>query len=109
MHRLRLYWIAWSDIPPVPEAPVTDLSLINTSGYSESKWVSERLLWAVGQSTALRPVVVCVGQLCGGINGNWNAKEWFPALTRASQVVGGVPDNSGVSILSALIEGESNS
>jgi len=102
---------AWSDISPVPEAPVTDLSLINTSGYSESKWVSERLLWTAGHSTALRPVVVRVGQLCGGINGNWNAREWFPALVRASQVVGGAPDNRGlVSFLplhiaaSALIE-----
>jgi len=86
----------WTDIPPIVEGPVTDLSLIAASGYGESKWVSERLLWAASQSTTLRPVVVRVGQLSGGINGNWNVREWFPALTRASQVVGGVPENRGL-------------
>ncbi|KAF8576894.1 acetyl-CoA synthetase-like protein [Ramaria rubella] len=100
-----------TDIPPVAESPVTDLSLINASGYGESKWISERILWNAGHSTALHPVVVRVGQLSGGVNGNWNSREWFPALVRASQVVGGAPDNAGlISFLpvhvaaSALIE-----
>ncbi|KAF8572826.1 NAD(P)-binding protein, partial [Ramaria rubella] len=87
---------SWTDIPPVAESPVTDLSLINASGYGESKWVSERILWNAGNSTALHPVVVRVGQLSGGVNGNWNTREWFPALVRASQVVGGAPDNAGL-------------
>jgi thioester reductase-like protein len=101
-----LFWAAWVDIPPVVEDPVTDLNLISSSGYSESKWVSERLLWAAGQSTPLRPIIIRVGQLCGGINGNWNVREWFPALARASQVVGGVPQNFGVSLLSAITHQE---
>ena len=78
------------------EAPFNDLAHINSSGYSESKWVSERILWTAGQSTSLRPVIVRVGQLCGGVNGNWNLKEWFPSLVRAGQVVGGLPNNKGV-------------
>ena len=80
------------------EAPFTDLNYVNTSGYSESKWVSERILWTAGQQTSLRPVIVRVGQLSGGLNGNWNVREWFPALVRASQVVGGAPGNKGVCI-----------
>ncbi|KAF8513307.1 hypothetical protein BU17DRAFT_95460 [Hysterangium stoloniferum] len=87
---------SWCNIPPAIEGDITDLSIINTSGYSESKWVSERILFTARQHTSLRPVIVRVGQLCGGINGNWNTREWFPALARASQVVEGVPDNSGL-------------
>jgi thioester reductase-like protein len=101
---LTLFGTAWADIPPIVEGPITDLSLISSSGYGESKWVSERLLWAAGQSTALRPIIIRVGQLSGGMNGNWNVREWFPALARASQVVGGVPENFGVSVLSSIIK-----
>ncbi|KAF8577132.1 NAD(P)-binding protein [Ramaria rubella] len=85
-----------ADIPPVAEGPVTDLALVDASGYGESKWVSERILWTGGQATALQPVVVRVGQLSGGPNGSWNVKEWFPALISASQVVGGLPENAGL-------------
>ncbi|KAF8521638.1 hypothetical protein BU17DRAFT_87898 [Hysterangium stoloniferum] len=88
--------ISWCNIPPAVEDAITDLSIITPSGYSESKWVSERILFTARQQTTLRPVIVRVGQLCGGINGNWNTREWFPALARASQVVSGVPDNEGL-------------
>jgi thioester reductase-like protein len=81
----------------VSEAPFTDITRVNASGYSESKWVSERILWTAGQETAVRPVIIRVGQLCGGINGNWNSREWFPSLVRACQVLGGAPRNRGVS------------
>ncbi|KAF8581951.1 hypothetical protein K439DRAFT_1662052 [Ramaria rubella] len=92
---------SWADIPPVVESPVIDLSLINTSGYSESKWVSERILWTAGHYSPRGPAIWrCEWQL--------EHEEWFPAL---SQVVGGAPDNAGlVSFLplhvaaSALIE-----
>ena len=87
---------AWSDIPPVAEAPLNDLAYINPSGYNESKWVSERIIWTASRSTSLRAVIIRVGQLCGGLNGNWNPREWFPSLVRAGQVVGGLPDNKGV-------------
>ena len=82
------------------ESPFTDLTHVNVSGYSESKWVSERILWAACQETSLRPVIIRVGQLCGGINGNWNHKEWFPAMVTACRVLGGLPSYRGVSILS---------
>ncbi|KAF8514478.1 hypothetical protein JB92DRAFT_2789445 [Gautieria morchelliformis] len=87
---------AWADIPPVTEGPFTDMARVNASGYSESKWVSERILWAAGHTTSIRPVIARVGQLCGGVNGNWNSREWFPALVRAGQVVGGLPSNRGL-------------
>lgn len=89
--------IAWLNIPPIKEGPIVDLELINTNGYSESKWVCERILTIAEQETSLRPVIVRVGQLSGGANGNWNAKEWFSGLVRASQIIGAAPENDGVS------------
>jgi len=53
---------AWSDIPPAAEDAITDLSIITPSGYSESKWVSERILYTAREQTALHPVIVRVGQ-----------------------------------------------
>jgi len=75
---------------------LNDLSVISPVGYAESKWVSEQILEAAYHHTAMKPVIVRVGQLAGGLNGNWNTHEWFPALVRASQVVRGAPDNEGV-------------
>ncbi|GJJ06091.1 putative NRPS-like protein biosynthetic cluster [Clathrus columnatus] len=87
--------VDWLGVPSIPELPATDIDTINTSGYAESKWVSERILLTAEQQTTLKPVIIRVGQLSGGINGNWNMREWFPALIRGSQVVGGVPENRG--------------
>lgn len=87
---------AWATSNPVPEQPISDVNLVNNSGYSQSKWISEKLLEIASRETALNPVIIRVGQLCGGLNGNWNVHEWFPALVNASQVIQGIPDNDGV-------------
>ncbi|KIM81777.1 hypothetical protein PILCRDRAFT_8450 [Piloderma croceum F 1598] len=68
---------------PVKEGPVGPESAVGT-GYSESKWVSERLLELAFANTALNPIVIRVGQICGGPNGFWNEKEWLPSLIRSS-------------------------
>ncbi|EIW80018.1 acetyl-CoA synthetase-like protein [Coniophora puteana RWD-64-598 SS2] len=62
-------------------------------GYTESKWVAERLLMhMVGAFPGLDVLIARVGQLCGTSgNGAWNAKEWFPALVQASQAMGCFP------------------
>lgn len=86
----------WLNIPPIKEDPIEDLSVINTNGYSESKWVCERILSIAAQETPLRPVIIRVGQLSGGVNGHWNVKEWFSGLVRASQIIGAAPDNEGL-------------
>ncbi|KAH9911161.1 uncharacterized protein B0H18DRAFT_945218, partial [Fomitopsis serialis] len=36
------------------------------TGYAESKWVSEQILYHAAAHTALRPLVVRAGQICGG-------------------------------------------
>ncbi|EKM49937.1 uncharacterized protein PHACADRAFT_213717 [Phanerochaete carnosa HHB-10118-sp] len=54
------------------------------AGYPESKWVAERLCAIAAEHTALRPVCIRVGQLCGLATGAWNPSEWLPSLIRSS-------------------------
>ncbi|KAH9955362.1 acetyl-CoA synthetase-like protein [Russula dissimulans] len=65
------------------------------TGYSESKWVAERILDAAAERTALRPVVVRLGQVCGDGNGAWNEKEWFPSLIKSALTLGCLPSLDG--------------
>lgn len=68
------------------------------NGYGESKWVAESILDAARKKTALQPVVVRVGQLCGStVNGSWNPWEWFPAIVQSSEAVDCLPNGIGVS------------
>ncbi|EIW79469.1 acetyl-CoA synthetase-like protein [Coniophora puteana RWD-64-598 SS2] len=77
------------------ERPV-DAEVAVSSGYAESKWVSERILLEASARSELKarpPQIVRVGQLCGDRkSGAWNVKEWFPAMVQASKAVGCIPD-----------------
>lgn len=69
------------------------------TGYSESKWVAERI---VESSRAWsNPLVVRIGQLAGGLDGNWDVREWLPSLVRTSVELGKLPELKGVSCHSA--------
>jgi len=63
------------------------------NGYSESKWVAEAILAEARAQTTLQPLVVRVGQLCGGPNGAWNIKEWVPALVQSAETVQCIPQD----------------
>ncbi|KAF9812923.1 hypothetical protein IEO21_05878 [Rhodonia placenta] len=63
------------------------------SGYTESKWVSEEILHNAAASTPLNPVVVRVGQICGALEGSWNAHEWFPSIVQSAVKLGCFPDD----------------
>lgn len=67
------------------------------TGYSESKWVAERILDAAAERTALQPLVVRFGQVCGDGNGTWNETEWFPSLVKSALTLGCLPSLDGVS------------
>lgn len=74
------------------------------AGYGESKWLASQLLRIAGERTALQPVVVRVGQICGNtINGHWNPSEWFPTIVRSHSAVGCLPDAEGVRIRPILV------
>lgn len=73
------------------------------TGYSESKWVAERILDVAAERTALRPVVVRLGQVCGDGSGTWNESEWFPSLVKSTLTLGCLPSVDGVRAHSDLI------
>ncbi|KDQ13757.1 hypothetical protein BOTBODRAFT_188241 [Botryobasidium botryosum FD-172 SS1] len=86
----------WKSAEPVPEDSLKDPAVAIGSGYSESKWVSERILQIAADETALRPVIVRVGQLSGAANGSWNQREWLPSVVRSGQVLGVLPQAEGM-------------
>ncbi|TCD61559.1 putative NRPS-like protein biosynthetic cluster [Steccherinum ochraceum] len=76
---------------PIKEEPVAPEVAVD-NGYSESKWVCERILEICAAKTPLRPVVVRVGQITGSPSGAWNPSEWFPSLVRSSVYLGAFPE-----------------
>ena len=66
------------------------------NGYSESKWVAERLLQLAAAQTSLRPIIARVGQVSGSSNGYWKATEWFPSLIQSAAIVNCLPDSPSV-------------
>ncbi|KAJ7775603.1 male sterility protein-domain-containing protein [Mycena maculata] len=77
------------------ESPISDPRISVGLGYTESKWVTERVLEIAAQMSVLSPVIVRPGQLSGASNGAWNASDWFPVLMRSSQLSGHLPIISG--------------
>lgn len=67
-----------------------------SSGYTESKWVSEAMLLAAGEEAQLNALIVRVGQICGGADGAWNVNEWFPSMVQSSKKLGVFPIDDGV-------------
>ncbi|EPS94433.1 hypothetical protein FOMPIDRAFT_1038850 [Fomitopsis schrenkii] len=80
---------------PLTEHPIEPQVAVGT-GYSESKWVAERVLTQAAQTKSLEALIVRVGQVCGGPNGAWNAHEWFPAVVQSAHKVGCFPDDPRV-------------
>lgn len=74
-------------IPEEPAAP--EYAAVN--GYSQSKWVSERILEVAAEQTSLRPVIVRVGQVSGGVNGSWNPLEWIPGIVQSAALTRSLP------------------
>ncbi|KAJ7245421.1 hypothetical protein C8J57DRAFT_1082265 [Mycena rebaudengoi] len=83
------------NVNPLMENPI-DAEIAVGTGYTESKWVSEEIIARSAEFTPLKSLVVRVGQLCGGINGAWNANEWFPALIQSASIVGCIPEDDKV-------------
>jgi len=75
-----------------PESSVDPLWAVG-SGYAESKWVSEQILYAAAAQTKADTLVARVGQVCGGPDGVWNASEWFPSLVQSAPKLGCFPDD----------------
>ncbi|KAH6664230.1 male sterility protein-domain-containing protein [Halenospora varia] len=84
---------------PVPEAALHDSRIPLEQGYSESKWICERLIQETGAKSGVRGTVLRIGQiagpaLCPGPEGMWNKKEWLPSKDQACSNNESVKKNS---------------
>lgn len=81
----------------IPETPSEDPSTAVQIGYSQSKWVTERVCLAAEKhlghtGDSGRVKILRVGQLCGDTKtGRWNEKEGWPLMIRTASVVGCLP------------------
>ncbi|KAH7403880.1 hypothetical protein BKA64DRAFT_462232 [Cadophora sp. MPI-SDFR-AT-0126] len=84
------------DKPRVPEIPFHDPKIAAEAGYSESKWIAERLL-EEGGKRGVRSNILRVGQIAGPVGtrdkGVWNKNEWFPSLIASSRYLRYLPTN----------------
>ncbi|KAJ8518896.1 hypothetical protein ONZ45_g4090 [Pleurotus djamor] len=88
--RPRVLFISSIAASRVDQTQSTPSSSTTRFGYAESKWVAERVLEAFLPDPE-RLSILRIGQICGGANGVWNHKEWFPALIQASCAIGALP------------------
>ncbi|KAI0759222.1 hypothetical protein BD413DRAFT_496227, partial [Trametes elegans] len=70
----------YGGLAPAPEAALDDPASAFGAGYSESKWVTERVLQNAAEERGIHSIVMRLGQVAGDKTGHWNEKEWFPAL-----------------------------
>ncbi|PIL37207.1 hypothetical protein GSI_00900 [Ganoderma sinense ZZ0214-1] len=80
--------------PPIPEIPLNASSALG-SGYSESKWIAEQVLYNLADRAGMPSVVVRLGQISGDKTGHWNEREWFPALVKSAIFTRCLPDVEG--------------
>lgn len=49
------------------------------------------MLEVAAEQTSLRPVIVRVGQISGGVNGCWNPLEWIPGIVQSAALSRSLP------------------
>ena len=49
------------------------------------------MLEVAAEQTPLRPVIVRVGQVSGGVNGSWNPLEWIPGIVQSTALTKSLP------------------
>jgi thioester reductase-like protein len=77
----------------VPETELDDPSIPIPQGYSESKWIAERLLEKAREKSGVSSAVCRVGQIAGPVEkrkgGAWNKQEWLPSVRSPCTIIKG--------------------
>ena len=83
----------------VPEIPIDEPHVPLPLGYTEAKWVCEKIIVsAFHHVKGVETTILRIGQLSGSNStGFWSPKEHIPTLIKASQAIGTFPDLQGVS------------
>ncbi|KAF9017319.1 hypothetical protein BDZ89DRAFT_1074872 [Hymenopellis radicata] len=70
---------------PVAETPIDDGAVAIGTGYSESKWIAEQMLYRIAKEFShFRPLIVRAGVISGAPNGAWNPTDFVPAVVKLS-------------------------
>ncbi|OKL57117.1 hypothetical protein UA08_07501 [Talaromyces atroroseus] len=79
----------------ITESITTDMSAPPSVGYSESKYIAERLLAHAASKHNLEVKILRLGIIAGAFrsNGRWNSADWIPALILGSKVLGVLPES----------------
>lgn len=85
---------------PIPETLIKDAFIPLPMGYAQAKLVCENIIESAQRN--LQDEIDCricrIGQLSGATStGFWSSNEHIPALVKASQAIGVLPDLRGVS------------
>ena len=89
----------WATIDPskaVPEAFITDTTVVTPTGYAESKYVAEWLCQYASSTLNIRSSVLRVGQIAGSVEADsfktaWNDREWIPIMLKTSKSLQKIP------------------
>jgi thioester reductase-like protein len=49
------------------------------------------MLEVTAEQTSLRPIIIRVGQVSGGVNGSWNSLEWIPGIVQSASITKSLP------------------
>ncbi|KAI1739540.1 hypothetical protein F4680DRAFT_466372 [Xylaria scruposa] len=81
----------------VAEQVYTDWATPTTSGYGQSKFLSERLLDVAAREADIPSTICRLGQVAGPTStaGEWPRKEWLPSLIASSKYLNKIPDSLG--------------
>ncbi|KAJ4022702.1 hypothetical protein NW766_001749 [Fusarium irregulare] len=86
----------WKSSDPVPEEPLTDITLPQM-GYGRSKLAASLILDNAVEKSGIHAASVRVGQIAGprAQKGVWNKQEFIPSLIASSVYLGVLPDHLG--------------
>ncbi|KAI0842998.1 hypothetical protein F5Y06DRAFT_78562 [Hypoxylon sp. FL0890] len=81
----------------VAEQIFGDWHTLQTTGYGQSKFISELLLDTAAREASIPTVVCRVGQIAGptSTGGMWPKQEWLPSLISSSKYLGKLPASLG--------------
>lgn len=77
----------------ITESITTDMCAAPSVGYSESKYIAERLLAHAASKHDLEVKILRLGIIAGASrsNGRWNSADWVPTLILGSKALGMLP------------------
>jgi thioester reductase-like protein len=81
----------------IPEQIYENWKISGTTGYGQSKFISERLLDTAVKEADIPAVVCRIGQVAGPTStaGMWPKQEWLPSLIKSSKHLGRLPSSLG--------------